>query len=68
MFIIGESTWKNLWNIKVVLREFELISGLCVNFYKSKIYRVGVKISFLQVPSTFLSYSVDNLSFKFLRV
>ena len=28
----------NLWTIKTVLRSFEIVSGLKVNFFKSKLY------------------------------
>ncbi|PNX55609.1 ribonuclease H, partial [Trifolium pratense] len=32
--LVGEGKWENLWSLKTVLRSFELVSGLKVNFYK----------------------------------
>jgi hypothetical protein len=39
---IGEPCVENLWAIKAILRWFELMSGLQVNFGKSKLYSVNV--------------------------
>lgn len=36
--IIGDGSSDNLWSIKVIIRGFEMISGLCVKFCKSNIY------------------------------
>lgn len=33
--LIGDGRWKNLWSIKVVLRGFEIVSGLGFNLHKS---------------------------------
>ncbi|XP_058783233.1 uncharacterized protein LOC131657899 [Vicia villosa] len=35
--LVGNGSWNNLWAIKAVLRGFELILGLGINFYKSKL-------------------------------
>ncbi|XP_058742007.1 uncharacterized mitochondrial protein AtMg01250-like [Vicia villosa] len=32
----------NLWSMKTILRGFEVVSGLKVNFHKSKLYEIGV--------------------------
>lgn len=66
--ILGEGIWRNLWNVKKVLRGFELISDLYVNFFKSKIYEINVKNNLMQVDSFILSCCVDRLPFKFLGV
>ncbi|CAK8543481.1 unnamed protein product [Lathyrus sativus] len=34
--IIGGGGWKNMWSIKVILRGFELVSGMGMHFYKSR--------------------------------
>jgi hypothetical protein len=40
--IVGEGNWENLWMIKTVLWSFEIVSGLKVNFYKSKPYGINL--------------------------
>jgi hypothetical protein len=66
--IVGEGTWDNLWTIKTVLRSFELVSGLKVNFFKSKLYGVNLEDNFLQASSAFLHCGVDSIPFKFLGI
>jgi hypothetical protein len=66
--ILGEGTRENLWTIKTLLRSFELVSGLKINFIKSKLYGVNVVPSFLEVGSAFLSCRSDTLPFKFLGI
>ncbi|MCH82956.1 LINE-1 reverse transcriptase like, partial [Trifolium medium] len=53
--IVGDGNWDNLWTIKTVLRSFEIVSGLKVNFYKSKIYGINLDDSFLSASSSFLN-------------
>ncbi|KAK2369401.1 hypothetical protein QL285_082539 [Trifolium repens] len=64
--ILGEGTRDNLWTIKTLLRSFELVSDLKINFIKSKLYGVNVVPSFLAAGSAFLSCRSDTLPFKFL--
>lgn len=45
--IIGGGGWKNLWIIKSILRGFELVSILSVNFYKSRLIGINVSNHFL---------------------
>jgi hypothetical protein len=52
--IVGEGNWDNLWSIKIVMRSFELISGLKVNFFKSKVYGINLEESFIVAASPFL--------------
>jgi hypothetical protein len=66
--IVGEGTWDNLWTIKTVLRSFELVSGLKVNFFKSKLYGVNLEDNFLQASSAFLHCGVESIPFKFLGI
>lgn len=66
--ILGEDSWTNLWSIKSILRGFELVSRLRVNFFKSNLYRVSVKNNFLQTTFVFISYCINKLPFKFLSV
>ncbi|XP_058732609.1 uncharacterized protein LOC131604164 [Vicia villosa] len=33
--LVGKGTWKHVWAVKAVLRAFELVSGLRINYHKS---------------------------------
>lgn len=50
------------------MREFELVSGLGVNVYKSKLYDINVKDSFLKAVSYFMKCSVGFMLFIFLGI
>jgi hypothetical protein len=63
---IGEATIDNLWTIKAILRGFEIISGLKVNFWKSNLMRVNVSNEFIRVASGFLNCRVGSIPFKYL--
>jgi hypothetical protein len=63
---LGEGNWDNLWSIKTVLRSFELVSGLKVNFCKSKIYVINLEENFLRASSAFLHCGVESIPFCFL--
>jgi hypothetical protein len=52
---IREASVDNLWALKVILRGFELASGLKVNFWKSCIMGVNVSGEFLHMASEFLN-------------
>ncbi|CAK8566310.1 unnamed protein product [Lathyrus sativus] len=62
---IGEGNWDNLWFAKAMLRGFELISGLKVNFFKSSLYGVNCKKGFLDSAAEFLNSEVSSLPLKF---
>jgi hypothetical protein len=66
--IVGEGNWDNMWTIKTVLRSFELVSGLKVNFFKSKLYGINLDNDFLRALSAFLHCGVDSIPFKFLGI
>jgi hypothetical protein len=66
--IMGEDNWENLWTIKTVLRSFEIVSGLKVNFHKSKLYGINLDDSFLSASSSFLHCEVDSIPFLFLGI
>jgi hypothetical protein len=63
---IGEVCVENLWSMKAILRWFELISGLKVNFHKSNIFGVNVHNSFLEGAASFLHCKVRSLPFTYL--
>jgi hypothetical protein len=65
---MGEGSSGNLWAIKMLLRSFELVLGLKINFVKSKLYGVNMDPSFLVAGATFLSYRSDVIPMTFLGI
>jgi hypothetical protein len=63
---IGEASISNLWCLKAILRGFEMVSGLKINFWKSSLIGVNVSPEFLRVASAFLNCRVSSLPFKYL--
>jgi hypothetical protein len=63
---IGEPTVANLWTLKAILRGFEMVSGLKVNFWKSHLMGVNVSEEFMRVASVFLNCRVSSIPFKYL--
>lgn len=66
--ILGSGCWNYLRSIKSIFRGFELISGLKVNFFKSKIFGVNIKEESMEGASQFLCCCRDELPFKFLDI
>ncbi|MCI26093.1 LINE-1 reverse transcriptase like, partial [Trifolium medium] len=63
---IGEASVENLWALKAILRGFEMVSGLKVNFWKSNLMGVNVPQDFLSLASAFLNCRVCSIPFKYL--
>lgn len=55
-------------SIKAIFKEFELISGLKVNFHKSEVVGVNLEENFMESASQFLICSREKLPFKFLGI
>ncbi|XP_058749275.1 uncharacterized protein LOC131622266 [Vicia villosa] len=66
--LVGEGSWSNFWALKVLLRGFEMVSGLRINMWKSKMYAIGIDQYFMQAASQFLSCKLDQVPFKFLGI
>lgn len=66
--MVCESSSENLWAIKTILRAFELVSGLRVNYFKSNLYGLNVEDHFLHAASDFLSCCIGTMPFKFLGI
>ncbi|KAK2418964.1 hypothetical protein QL285_041110 [Trifolium repens] len=64
----GEGSWENIWTVKAILRSFELVSGLKINFSKSSIVGINLDDDFVEAASTFLSCSIGSIPFKFLGI
>lgn len=64
---VGEATWENLWVImKSVLRCFELVSGLKVNYKKTRLIGVNVAEDFNHQATVFLHCKSGPVHFKYL--
>lgn len=55
-----------IWTLKAILRSFELVSGLKVNFHKSCLFGINVGGDFLLASSNFLSCNHGQLPFSYL--
>ncbi|XP_058733674.1 uncharacterized protein LOC131605319 [Vicia villosa] len=66
--ILGDGGKKNLWSLKSILRGFELMAGLKINFSKINIYGINLSDTTLQILSTFMSCEIGVSPFKFLGV
>nr|KYP32205.1 Putative ribonuclease H protein At1g65750 family [Cajanus cajan] len=64
--IIGEATMQNLWCLKAILRGFELISGMKINFHKSCVVGIHSGADFTNLAAAFLHCKVGQLPFKHL--
>ena len=63
---IGKASVQNLWNMKAVLRGFEMASGLKINFSKSSLIGVNVSDEFMTMACDFLNCSAGCIPFKYL--
>lgn len=63
---IGKPTVANLWTLKGLLRGFEMVLGLKVNFYKSCLMGVNVTSDFMEMACQLLNCSEGRLPFKYL--
>ncbi|XP_058773250.1 uncharacterized protein LOC131647368 [Vicia villosa] len=63
--VLAEGDTANLWSLKAILRGFEMMSGLRINFHKSNLYGINVGAWYLEAASSFLSCKVGSLPFKF---
>ncbi|XP_058722194.1 uncharacterized protein LOC131594011 [Vicia villosa] len=57
-----------MWAIKVVLKAFELVSGLGINYNKSKLIGINVGRGFLEAASNSLACKVEESNFFFLGI
>jgi hypothetical protein len=63
---VGEASINNLWALKAILRGFEMVSGLKVNYWKSSLMGVNVSHDFMTLASTFLNCKTSTIPFKYL--
>lgn len=53
--ILAEGCNENLWSMKAILREFEMMYGLKVNFHKNMLYGIHTGEWLMSAASVFLS-------------
>ncbi|XP_058776577.1 uncharacterized mitochondrial protein AtMg01250-like [Vicia villosa] len=66
--LIGEGSWKHVWSIKSVLKAFELVLGLDINYHKSKLIGISTNSNFVEAASYVLSCRVEAGNFIFLCI
>ncbi|XP_058784312.1 uncharacterized protein LOC131659088 [Vicia villosa] len=66
--LIGDGSWKHLWAIKAALRGFEMVSGLGINYHKSKLIGIIINPHFMGVATNFLTCRTEDKEFKFLVI
>lgn len=57
-----------MWCLKAIIRSFELVSGLRVNFSKSNVVGINIEERVLRSISQFFVYNIGFVPFKFLGV
>lgn len=65
---VGEASIQNLVVLKSVLRCFELVSGLKVNFHKSKLASIATSPGVVQQFASFLNCKVMAIPFVYLGI
>jgi len=63
---IGKPMVDNLWALKSLLRGFEMVSGLKINFFKSSLIGVSVDSEFMEMACSFLNCTQGCVPFKYL--
>jgi hypothetical protein len=63
---IGEASVENLWMLKAILRGFEMVSGLNVNFHKSCLIGINVPSDFMDMACSFLNCRQGSVPFMYL--
>lgn len=66
--LLGPASWRQIWVLKSMLRAFEVISGLGVNYNKCRLIGINLFDCFLEVAAYFLSCRIEKSSFNFLGI
>ncbi|XP_028086008.1 uncharacterized protein LOC114286986 [Camellia sinensis] len=64
--IFCEAEWSEMLTVKRILRCFEIISGLEINFHKSGVYGVGLSEECVKNFASRLNYTYQKLPLKYL--
>ncbi|XP_058752825.1 uncharacterized protein LOC131626023 [Vicia villosa] len=68
MLLVGDGSWNHIRAIKVVLKRFDLVSGLAINFHKSKRIRINIKDSHMEFPENYFGCKKESKEFIFLGI
>ncbi|GKV15257.1 hypothetical protein SLEP1_g26053 [Rubroshorea leprosula] len=66
--LFGEATEENVWAMKGILRTFELVSRLKINFNKSLLIGIGVEEEWLHKMAWIMCCKKRNMPFKYLGI
>ncbi|GKV01050.1 hypothetical protein SLEP1_g13646 [Rubroshorea leprosula] len=66
--LFGRASEENVWAMKGILRAFELVSGLEINFNKSQLVGIGVEDDWLNKMSWVLCCKKGTLPIKYLGI
>ncbi|GKV45963.1 hypothetical protein SLEP1_g52987 [Rubroshorea leprosula] len=66
--LFGKAIDENVWALKSILRSFELVSGLKINFNKSQLIGIGAKEEWLEKMAWVLCCKKGCLPFKYLGI
>lgn len=66
--LVADDNSDNVWSMKEILRAFEMMFGLKVNFHKSKVYGIQISDWLMEASLSFLACDIDEPPFKFLGV
>ncbi|GLU15614.1 hypothetical protein SLE2022_320890 [Rubroshorea leprosula] len=64
--IMGEAKEENIWAVKYIMRSFELVSGLKINYAKSQLMGVNVEEEWLTRMASLLNCKIGSIPFKYL--
>ncbi|GKV27199.1 hypothetical protein SLEP1_g36397 [Rubroshorea leprosula] len=68
IIMFGKATEKNVWVAKCIMRLFELVSSLKINFIKSQLIGMHVEEEWLKKMACLMHYKIGELPFKYLGV
>ncbi|GKV05111.1 hypothetical protein SLEP1_g17152 [Rubroshorea leprosula] len=63
---MGEAAEKNIWTVKCIMRAFELVSSLKVNYKKSSLIGVNTNEEWINRMAWMLNCKMDSLPYKYL--
>ncbi|XP_058740864.1 uncharacterized protein LOC131613189 [Vicia villosa] len=66
--MVGDATWAHLWAIKSVLKGFEMILGLEINFHKRKLIGINISNNFIDMATNFLACRREDKEFTLLGI
>ncbi|GKV32111.1 hypothetical protein SLEP1_g40740 [Rubroshorea leprosula] len=66
--ICGKATEDNLWAVKCILRTFEIVSGLKINYRKSQLMGIHADTNWLKKMGFLLNCQLGSMPFKYLGI